>query len=152
MVDRLCSWVKAWAFSADFCHNAIRWPSSPRQNSASRGWQCKMLSQHSVQRDHHGIPIVSRRTKVAFYDDTLQECMVSVERLERCNIPWGRSNDLVMLTGGKTYSDKHADGVECAFSWQILVYGCVPAYCLVAKFTIQRFVSFAGNEISEVCT
>jgi hypothetical protein len=70
---------------------------------------------------------------------TCRVAIISVERLERCNIPWGRSNDLVMLTGGKTYSAKHPDGVKYAWSRQILVYGCVPTQCLVAKFTIQQF-------------
>jgi hypothetical protein len=70
---------------------------------------------------------------------TCRVAIISVERLERCNIPWGRSHDLVELTGGKTYSAKHPDGVQYACSRQTLVYGYVPAHCLVAKFTIQRF-------------
>jgi len=70
---------------------------------------------------------------------TCRVAIISVERLERCNIPWGRSDDLVKLTGAKTYSAKHPDGVQYTWARQILVYGHVPARCLVAKFTIQRF-------------
>lgn len=70
---------------------------------------------------------------------TCRVAIISVERLERCNIPWGRSHDLVVFSGGKTYSAKHPEGVQYAWSRQILVYGYVPAQCLVAKFTFQRF-------------
>ncbi len=70
---------------------------------------------------------------------TCHIAIISMERLERCNIPWGRSHELVVLSGGRTYSAKNPEGVQYAWSRQILVYGFVPAQCLVARFSIQRF-------------
>lgn len=72
-------------------------------------------------------------------DPTCRVAVISVERLERCNIPWGRSNDLVKRTGASTHSFEHPDGVHYAWARQILVYGHVPAHCLLANFTVQRF-------------
>ncbi|KAL6240623.1 hypothetical protein RBB50_012450 [Rhinocladiella similis] len=73
------------------------------------------------------------------WNSTCRVAIISMDRLERCNIPWGRSDELVVRTGGEIYSDKNPDGVRYAFARQILVYGCVPAHCLVANFTIQQF-------------
>lgn len=73
------------------------------------------------------------------WNTTCRVAIISMDRLERCNIPCGRSDELVVRTGGKIYSYKNPDGVRFAFPRQILVYGCVPAHCLLAKFTIQQF-------------
>ncbi len=46
---------------------------------------------------------------------------------------------MVELTGGETFCGRHPDGVQIASPRQILVYGCVPAACLIASFTIRQF-------------
>lgn len=70
---------------------------------------------------------------------TCRVAIVSMERLERCNIPWGRSDELVRLTGGNTFGGIHQDGVKYAWSRHILVYGTIPAHCLISTMTLQRF-------------
>lgn len=73
-------------------------------------------------------------------DPTCRVAIVCMERLERSHIPWGRSDKLVELAGGNPYSGEHRDGVEYASSRHVLVYGTIPAPCLVSILTIQLFL------------
>jgi hypothetical protein len=65
--------------------------------------------------------------------------IVSVPKMERLNILWARSDELVRQAGGNTYSGKHRDGVEYAWPEHYLVYGWIPAQCVIETFTIQDF-------------
>ena len=65
--------------------------------------------------------------------------IVSLPKLDRLNIPWGRSDMLVQQAGGKCYSDKHLDDVQYAWNGHYLVYGWIPAQCVIKTFSIQHF-------------
>jgi hypothetical protein len=65
--------------------------------------------------------------------------IVSVPKMERLNILLARSDELVRQAGGNTYSGKHRDGVEYAWPEHYLVYGWIPAQCVIETFTIQDF-------------
>lgn len=65
--------------------------------------------------------------------------IVSVPKMERLNILWHQSDLLVQQAGGKVYNARHQDGVQFAWPRHCLVYGWIPAQCVIKTFTLQRF-------------
>jgi hypothetical protein len=65
--------------------------------------------------------------------------IVSVPKMERLNILWHQSDVLVEQAGGKAYNGRYQDGVQFAWPRHYLVYGWIPAQCVIKTFTLQRF-------------
>jgi hypothetical protein len=65
--------------------------------------------------------------------------IVSVPKMERLNILWHQSDVLVEQAGGKAYSGRYQDGVQFAWPRHYLVYGWIPAQCVIKTLTLQRF-------------
>lgn len=65
--------------------------------------------------------------------------LVCVARLNILRIPWQRSDELVREEGGHCYSKLHRGGINFAWSNHYLVYGWVPAECILATFDFEAF-------------
>jgi hypothetical protein len=71
-----------------------------------------------------------------------KECyvaIISVPNMDRLNILWQQSDTLVREARGETYGATHEDRVKFAWPGHYLVYGWIPAQCVIQKYTAQRF-------------
>lgn len=71
---------------------------------------------------------------------TTQVAIISVRKLDRLKIWWQRSDLLVQQMGGKCWSELyHPDGIQYAWHSHYLVYGWIPAECIIATFDLASF-------------
>ncbi|KAI9793250.1 MAG: hypothetical protein M1816_000671 [Peltula sp. TS41687] len=72
-------------------------------------------------------------------DPTTQVAIADVRRLDRLKIPWQRSDELVRQRRGSCFSHQNDQGIKFAWPRHYLVYGWVPAQCVVRTFDLQTF-------------
>ena len=66
--------------------------------------------------------------------------IVSVANLNKLNILWERSDLLGQQARERVYSGKHENGVHFAWSAHFLVYGWIPAQCVIRRYTARMFL------------
>ena len=76
--------------------------------------------------------------------------IISVPKLDRMNVLWIRSDLLVQQSGEECYSGRTRNGVQYAWPGHYLVFGWIPAQCIIKTLTMQRFrILCKDNAISE---
>lgn len=66
--------------------------------------------------------------------------IISIPKLERFNIHWGRSDLLFeQNTKEKCFSERNPQGVHYAWPGHYLVYGWTPAQCIIATYSLASF-------------
>lgn len=77
--------------------------------------------------------------------DSMRIALVSTAKMERLNLLFDRSDFLVQGAGGRPYSATSPNGVKFAWHSHYLVYGWIPAQCVVKIFTLEQFRDICKN-------
>jgi len=71
--------------------------------------------------------------------DSMRIALVSTAKMERLNLLFHRSDLLLQSVGGRPYKETNQDGVKFTWTNHYLVYGWIPARCIVTTFTLAEF-------------
>lgn len=157
---RPCTLVRLWVdkshtpYSAELGFRCAGWKSCDHSGSLQNLEDKKILTKESLQNHCENgrdpsvwISLSNDASWVLWYATTrrfwkakgCRVAIISADKLDRCNVPWDRSDTLVERTGGNVYCRAYPYGVKFAWPKHFLAYGWIPAQCILATFTFEHF-------------
>lgn len=95
--------------------------------SGEASWMLKYIKKHGL---NNGSP--TDNTRIA---------LISTAKLEKLGLLFDRSDFLLRSAEGRQYGAGNQDGVKFTWASHYLVYGWIPAQCIVTTFTLAKFRS-----------